>query len=61
MPIVMGFQLEALIEYLVTLLRRNAGEDSLIRDYNLLYSNYQFTFADVVRPGDGKRLESRET
>jgi hypothetical protein len=61
MPIVLGFQLEALIEYLVTLLRRNVGEDSLIRDYNLLYSNYQFTFADVVRPGESLYVDIKKT
>jgi hypothetical protein len=51
MPIVLGFQLEALIEYLVTLFRQRTGEDALIRDHQLHFSNYQFTFADVVRPG----------
>jgi hypothetical protein len=61
MPIVLGFQLEALIEYLVTLFRRNSGEDTLIRDYNLQYSNYQFTFADVVRPGEPVSVDIRKT
>ena len=61
MPIVLGFQLEALIEYLVTLLRRNTGEDTLIRDHNLRYANYQFTFADVLRPGEPVSVDIRKT
>jgi hypothetical protein len=61
MPIVLGFQLEALIEYLVTQFRRTAGEDSLIRDHNLQYANYQFTFADVVRPGEPVSIDIRKT
>ena len=61
MPIVLGFQLEALIEYLVTRFRSDAGEDVLIREHHLQYSNYQFTFADVVRPGETFSVEIRKT
>lgn len=61
MPIVLGFQLEALIEYLVTRLRKDTGEDALIRDHQLYYSNYQFNFADVVCPGDSLSVEIKKT
>ena len=51
-PIVLGFQLECLIEYRMCLHRRQHGEDALIAQRALRYSNYQLTFADVVRPGE---------
>ena len=51
-PIVLGFQLECLIEYQMCLHRRQHSEDALIARHNLRYSNYQLTFADVVRPGE---------
>ena len=61
MPIVLGFQLEALIEYLVKLFRKHTGEDALIRDHQLNFSNYQFTFADVVRPGESLHVDIKKT
>ena len=61
MPIVLGFQLEALIEYLVNLFLKHTGEDALISDHQLHYSNYQFTFADVVCPGDPLSVEIKKT
>ncbi|MDX2456480.1 MAG: hypothetical protein QNL87_03145 [Gammaproteobacteria bacterium] len=61
MPIVLGFQLEALIEYLVNLFRKHTSEDALIRDHHLHYSNYQFNFADVVRPGESLHVDIRKT
>ena len=61
MPIVMGFQLEALIEYQVRLFRERTGEDVLITDHQLHYANYQFNFADVVRPGESLHVDIRKT
>jgi len=46
---------------MVTRYRRNAGEDSLIRDHNLHYANYQFTFADVVRSGEPVHVDIKKT
>ena len=61
MPIVLGFQIEALIEYLVTLFRMQNGDNSLIKDHHLHFSNFQFTFADVVRPGEPFQVEIKKT
>jgi len=61
MPIVLGFQVEALIEYLVALFREQAGEDELIDYHQLHFSNFQFTFADVVRPGESFHVEIKKT
>jgi hypothetical protein len=61
MPIVLGFQIEALIEYLVTLFRDQTGEHALIGDHQLHFSNFQFTFADVVRPGESFHVEIKKT
>ena len=61
MPIVLGFQLEALIDYQVALFRQRTGEDALIREHQLHFSNYQFTFADVVRPGEPVHVDIKKT
>ena len=61
MPIVLGFQIEALIEYLVAMFREQTGELALIGLHHLHFSNFQFTFADVLRPGDPFHIEIRKT
>ncbi len=61
MPIVLGFQIEALIEYLVTLFREQSGEPALIDRHHLNFSNFQFSFADVVRPGEPFHIEIKNT
>lgn len=61
MPIALGFQIEALIEHLVTLFRKQAGEHVLINRHHLNFSNFQFTFADVVRPGESFNIEINKT
>ena len=61
MPIVLGFQIEALIESLVALLREQTGEQALIGQHQLNFSNFQFTFADVLRPGEPFHVEIRKT
>ncbi len=60
-PIVLGFQLEALIESQIRQLRQDSGEDRLITTNNLRFANYQFAFAGVVKPGEKIRLETRPT
>ena len=50
-PIALGFQLESLIEHKVFLYRRLHNENVLIRDKNLHFSNYQFSFVNAVKPG----------
>ena len=61
MPIVLGFQIEVLIEYLVTLFREKTGEHALIDHHQLHFSNFQFSFADVVRPGEPFHIEIKKT
>jgi len=61
MPIVLGFQIEALIEFLVALLREQTGEQALIGQHQLNFSNFQFTFADVLRPGEPFHIEIKKT
>ena len=60
-PIALGFQIEALIEYLVTLFREQTGELALMDRHHLYFSNYQFTFADVVRPDEPFHIEIKKT
>jgi hypothetical protein len=50
-PIALGFQLGSLIEHKVFLYRRLHNENALIRNKNLHFSNYQFTFVNAVKPG----------
>ncbi len=61
MPIVLGFQLEALIEHQVTLFREQTGEQALIDNHRLHFANFQFTFADVVRPDEPFHIEIKKT
>jgi hypothetical protein len=50
-PIVLGFQLESLIEGQISAFRQRHKEAELIDQLALDYSNYQFTFANAVKPG----------
>ncbi|MCG5534789.1 hypothetical protein LRY70_01845 [Ectothiorhodospira mobilis] len=56
-PIVLGFQLECLAEYLVTLERSGSDADGS----GAVLRNYQFTFADVLRPGEPFQVQVRPT
>lgn len=58
-PIVLGFQLECLLEYQMARYRREHQEDQLIREHQLTYSNYQVTFANVVKPEEPISVEIR--
>ena len=56
-PIALGFQLECLIEERIRRWREAHGEMALIAQEGLRFSNYQFTFASVVRPGESFQVE----
>ncbi len=49
-PIVLGFQIESLIENEIRLYRLLHGEEHLIAENNLRFSNFQFSFASVIKP-----------
>lgn len=49
-PIVLGFQLNTLIEYQMRLYREAHHEDRVIAENKLRFSNYQITFVNAVRP-----------
>lgn len=51
-PIVLGFQLQCLIEAHVRQHRSLHNEDALIKREDLAYSNYQIAFISAVKPGD---------
>ena len=50
-PIVLGFQLECLIEQQMRSHREEHQEDELIEKESLRYSNYDFKFANAVKAG----------
>lgn len=60
-PIVLGFQLETLIEHKVFLYRQHHNENKLISDKNLRFSNYQFSFANAVKPGQPVSVDIKES
>jgi hypothetical protein len=60
-PIVLGFQLNALIEYQIRLFREAHHENKIIEENNLRYSNYQITFLNAVRPGHTVSLQIKKT
>jgi hypothetical protein len=64
--IVLGFQLESLIEYHIRLHREANDELHLQDEHQLRFSNYQFTFANAVKCGqeisvDIKKSQLRES
>jgi hypothetical protein len=48
-PIVLGFQLESLLEGAIREYRLSNQEDTLVDEKGLQYSNYQFSFANPVK------------
>ncbi len=60
-PIVLGFQLECLLEYQILCYRRRHHEFPLVDNHGLRFSNYQVTFANVVRPGQPVSLEIKKS
>jgi len=60
-PIVLGFQLNTLIEYQMRLYRETHHEDQIIADKQLRYSNYQIIFVNALRPRQALSLEIKRT
>ncbi len=60
-PIVLGFQLNTLIEYQMRLYREAHHEDKVIAENGLHFSNYQITFVNAVRPRMPVFLEIKKT
>lgn len=60
-PIALGFQLIQFIEHHCSCFRSANQEDSVIIDHQLGYSNYQFNFISVVRPGQTVSLHIKPT
>lgn len=50
-PIILGFQLECLIEDHMRMHRAQHDENAIISDNDLRYSNYDFKFVNAVLPG----------
>ncbi|MEQ1602099.1 MAG: hypothetical protein HOP04_09925 [Methylophilaceae bacterium] len=48
--ITLGFQLESMIEGKIAEFRNWRNEEPLISQYGLNFSNYQFNFADAIKP-----------
>ncbi|QWF71477.1 hypothetical protein KEF85_03085 [Methylomonas paludis] len=60
-PIVLGFQLNTLIEYQMRLYRESQHEDQIIAENQLYFSNYQITFINALRPRQEFNLEVKKT
>lgn len=60
-PIVLGFQLNTLIEYQMRLYREAQHEEQIIADQHLRFSNYQIIFVNALRPRQEFTLEIKKT
>ena len=60
-PIVLGFQLNMLIEYQMRLYREAHHENKIIDENRLRYSNYQITFVNALRPDHPFSLNIKKT
>jgi hypothetical protein len=60
-PIVLGYQLNTLIEYQMRLYREAHHENLIIAENNLRFSNYQITFVNAVRPRIPVYLDIKKT
>ena len=60
-PIVLGFQLNTLIEYQMRLYREMHHENKVIAENGLRFSNYQITFVNAVRPRTPIYLDIKKT
>lgn len=60
-PIVLGFQLESLLESRIKQFRLDNGETALLEQYGLRFSNYQFTFANAVKPGQFVEIDIKKS
>ncbi len=60
-PIVLGFQLNTLIEHQIRLYRETHYENRIIADKQLRYSNYQVIFVNALRPRQAISLDIKKT
>ena len=60
-PIVLGFQLECLIENQMRVYRARQGENALIEQEDLGFSNYEFRFVNAVVPGQDVEVLIKES
>ncbi len=60
-PIVLGYQLNTLIEYQMRLYREAHHENRIIRENKLRFSNYQTTFVNALKPATPFQLEIKKT
>lgn len=60
-PIVLGFQTESLIENKILQYRQLHHEDEFINKHQLNFSNYQFSFANAIKPGQTINIDIRKT
>lgn len=60
-PITLGFQLESLIEGKIADYRRQHDEEKLIAEQGLNFSNYQFSFANAIKPGQIIEVDIKES
>ncbi len=59
--IVLGFQLESLVEHAVSQFRAQHNDLELIEQHQLQFSNYQFSFANAVKPGQKLNVEIKNS
>lgn len=60
-PIVLGFQLNTLIEHQMKLYREAQHEVDIIAENQLRFSNYQITFVNALRPRQELSLDIKKT
>jgi len=60
-PIVMGFQLESLVEKQIAQYRIQNNEQTLITEHDLRFSNYQFSFANAVKAEEIVNIAIKKT
>jgi hypothetical protein len=60
-PIVLGFQINTLIEYQMRLYREAHHENKIIEENKLRFSNYQITFVNALRPRQAFYLDIKKT
>lgn len=59
--IALGFQLESLVENCLSHFRSENNEHQLIANNKLQFSNYQFTFANAVKPGQKVSIDIKKS
>ncbi len=60
-PIVLGFQIESLIEHKIQRHRQHHKEENFILENKLNFSNYQFSFANAIKPGQAVTVDIKKT